>query len=97
MLLPHTPPPLLPYTPHPFSLLLFAGNTLCKSGSIAVFGNVVYSGLLNEHLWHLGVPLFTRLVRTTATWAFYSLQSAMCYVPMSDVPMFYVPYERRPL
>ncbi|KAF0033286.1 hypothetical protein F2P81_015576 [Scophthalmus maximus] len=37
------------------------GNTLCKSGSIAVFGNVVYSGLLNDHLWHLGVPLFTRL------------------------------------
>ncbi|XP_056871292.1 RNA binding protein fox-1 homolog 3 isoform X10 [Takifugu flavidus] len=39
----------------------WAGNTLCKSGSIAVFGNVVYSGLLNDHLWHLGVPLFTRL------------------------------------
>uniref|UniRef100_A0A3Q2YQN6 RNA binding protein fox-1 homolog 3 n=1 Tax=Hippocampus comes TaxID=109280 RepID=A0A3Q2YQN6_HIPCM len=37
-------------------------NALCKSGSIGVFGNVVYSGLLNEHLWHLGVPLFTRLV-----------------------------------
>ncbi|KAI4822833.1 hypothetical protein KUCAC02_008358, partial [Chaenocephalus aceratus] len=37
-------------------------NTLCKSGNIAVFGNVVYSGLLNDHLWHLGVPLFTRLV-----------------------------------
>ncbi|KAI9515247.1 hypothetical protein NQZ68_026989 [Dissostichus eleginoides] len=32
------------------------------SGNIAVFGNVVYSGLLNDHLWHLGVPLFTRLV-----------------------------------
>lgn len=49
-----------------FSLLSVCvpvGNTLCKSGSIAVFGNVVYSGLLNEHLWHLGVPLFTRLVR----------------------------------
>lgn len=44
-----------------------AGNTLCKSGSIAVFGNVVYSGLLNEPLWHLGVPLFTRLVRAAAT------------------------------
>lgn len=43
--------------------LISAGNTLCKSGSIAVFGNVVYSGLLNDHLWHLGVPLFTRLVR----------------------------------
>ncbi|XP_031717778.1 RNA binding protein fox-1 homolog 3 isoform X2 [Anarrhichthys ocellatus] len=39
----------------------WSGNTLCKSGSIAVFGNVVYSGLLNDHLWHLGVPLFTRL------------------------------------
>ncbi|XP_077474421.1 RNA binding protein fox-1 homolog 3-like isoform X3 [Stigmatopora argus] len=39
----------------------WAGNALCKSGSIGVFGNVVYSGLLNEHLWHLGVPLFTRL------------------------------------
>ncbi|XP_061605158.1 RNA binding protein fox-1 homolog 3-like isoform X7 [Phyllopteryx taeniolatus] len=37
------------------------GNALCKSGSIGVFGNVVYSGLLNDHLWHLGVPLFTRL------------------------------------
>ncbi|XP_028841422.1 RNA binding protein fox-1 homolog 3-like isoform X5 [Denticeps clupeoides] len=39
----------------------WAGNTLCKSGSIAVFGNVVYSGLLSDPLWHLGVPLFTRL------------------------------------
>ncbi|XP_029292632.1 RNA binding protein fox-1 homolog 3-like isoform X2 [Cottoperca gobio] len=39
----------------------WAGNTLCKSGNIAVFGNVVYGGLLNDHLWHLGVPLFTRL------------------------------------
>lgn len=46
--------------------LIPAGNTLCKSGSIAVFGNVVYSGLLNDHLWHLGVPLFTRLVRAAA-------------------------------
>ncbi|KAM4535506.1 RNA binding protein fox-1 homolog 3-like isoform 3-T3 [Fundulus diaphanus] len=45
----------------------WAGNTLCKSGSIAVFGNVVYSGLLNEHLWHLGVPLFTRLGNQEAT------------------------------
>uniref|UniRef100_A0A665TI53 RNA binding protein fox-1 homolog n=1 Tax=Echeneis naucrates TaxID=173247 RepID=A0A665TI53_ECHNA len=44
-----------------------AGNTLCKSGSIAVFGNVVYSGLLNDHLWHLGVPLFTRLGNQEAT------------------------------
>ncbi|XP_028456226.1 RNA binding protein fox-1 homolog 3 isoform X1 [Perca flavescens] len=43
------------------------GNTLCKSGSIAVFGNVVYSGLLNDHLWHLGVPLFTRLGNQEAT------------------------------
>uniref|UniRef100_A0A8D3CLX1 RNA binding fox-1 homolog 3 n=1 Tax=Scophthalmus maximus TaxID=52904 RepID=A0A8D3CLX1_SCOMX len=42
-------------------------NTLCKSGSIAVFGNVVYSGLLNDHLWHLGVPLFTRLGNQEAT------------------------------
>uniref|UniRef100_A0A6Q2YFL6 RNA binding protein fox-1 homolog 3 n=1 Tax=Esox lucius TaxID=8010 RepID=A0A6Q2YFL6_ESOLU len=25
------------------------------------FGNVVYSGLLNEHIWHFGVPLVTRL------------------------------------
>ncbi|KAK6311951.1 hypothetical protein J4Q44_G00176150 [Coregonus suidteri] len=46
---------------------LLQGNTLCKSGSIAVFGNVVYSGLLNEHLWHLGVPLFTRLGNQEAT------------------------------
>ncbi|XP_071241797.1 RNA binding protein fox-1 homolog 3-like isoform X4 [Salvelinus alpinus] len=45
----------------------WTGNTLCKSGSIAVFGNVVYSGLLNEHLWHLGVPLFTRLGNQEAT------------------------------
>ncbi|CAL8264685.1 unnamed protein product [Gadus morhua 'NCC'] len=37
------------------------GNTLCKTGSTSVFGNVVYTGLLNDHLWHLGVPLFTRL------------------------------------
>lgn len=49
--------------------LMCAGNTLCKSGSIAVFGNVVYSGLLNEPLWHLGVPLFTRLVRAAAATA----------------------------
>ncbi|XP_061160012.1 RNA binding protein fox-1 homolog 3-like isoform X1 [Syngnathus typhle] len=53
--------------PQPDHLYLYmetpswAGNALCKSGSIGVFGNVVYSGLLNEHLWHLGVPLFTRL------------------------------------
>ncbi|XP_053707023.1 RNA binding protein fox-1 homolog 3-like isoform X5 [Synchiropus splendidus] len=39
----------------------WAGNTLCKSGSFAVLGNVVYSGLINDHLWHLGVPIFTRL------------------------------------
>ncbi|XP_055366600.1 RNA binding protein fox-1 homolog 3-like isoform X7 [Betta splendens] len=45
----------------------WAGNTLCKSGSIAVFGNVVYSGLLNDHVWHLGVPLFTRLGNQEAT------------------------------
>lgn len=50
----------------PVFLCVPAGNTLCKSGSIAVFGNVVYSGLLNDHLWHLGVPLFTRLVRAAA-------------------------------
>uniref|UniRef100_A0AAY4AH65 RNA binding protein fox-1 homolog 3 n=2 Tax=Denticeps clupeoides TaxID=299321 RepID=A0AAY4AH65_9TELE len=37
------------------------GNGLCKSGTIALFGNVVYSGLLNDHFWHLGVPLVTRL------------------------------------
>lgn len=49
------------------SLSVPAGNTLCKSGSIAVFGNVVYSGLLNDHLWHLGVPLFTRLVGAAAS------------------------------
>nr|XP_057918389.1 RNA binding protein fox-1 homolog 3 isoform X3 [Doryrhamphus excisus] len=34
---------------------------LCKPGTIALFGNVVYSGLLNEHFWHFGVPLITRL------------------------------------
>lgn len=73
---PYTPPPascgwsacsrLLPVRLNNTRLCFLrvpAGNTLCKSGSIAVFGNVVYSGLLNDHLWHLGVPLFTRLVR----------------------------------
>lgn len=59
--------PLAASCPFQWRLAVFlcvpAGNTLCKSGSIAVFGNVVYSGLLNDHLWHLGVPLFTRLVR----------------------------------
>ncbi|TSK14817.1 hypothetical protein Baya_0800 [Bagarius yarrelli] len=38
------------------------GNGLCKTGNIALFGNVVYSGLLNDHFWHFGVPLVTRLV-----------------------------------
>ncbi|KAM7382223.1 hypothetical protein PAMA_012878 [Pampus argenteus] len=38
------------------------GSGLCKPGTIALFGNVVYSGLLNEHFWHVGVPLVTRLV-----------------------------------
>ncbi|XP_067366929.1 RNA binding protein fox-1 homolog 3 isoform X8 [Channa argus] len=37
------------------------GSSLCKPGTIALFGNVVYSGLLNEHFWHFGVPLVTRL------------------------------------
>ncbi|XP_033963684.1 RNA binding protein fox-1 homolog 3 isoform X3 [Pseudochaenichthys georgianus] len=37
------------------------GSGLCKPGTIALFGNVVYSGLLNEHFWHFGVPLVTRL------------------------------------
>ncbi|XP_064179167.1 RNA binding protein fox-1 homolog 3 isoform X2 [Anguilla rostrata] len=43
------------------------GNGLCKSGTIALFGNVVYSGLLNEHFWHFGVPLVTRLGNQEAT------------------------------
>nr|XP_020470694.1 RNA binding protein fox-1 homolog 3-like isoform X4 [Monopterus albus] len=34
---------------------------LCKPGTIALFGNVVCSGLLNEHFWHFGAPLVTRL------------------------------------
>ncbi|KAM7371284.1 hypothetical protein PAMP_010769 [Pampus punctatissimus] len=38
------------------------GSGLCKPGTIALFGNVVYSGLLNERFWHVGVPLVTRLV-----------------------------------
>lgn len=38
------------------------GSGLCKPGTIALFGNVVYSELLNEHLWHFGLPLITRLV-----------------------------------
>ncbi|XP_054624083.1 RNA binding protein fox-1 homolog 3 isoform X5 [Dunckerocampus dactyliophorus] len=37
------------------------GSGLCKPGTITLFGNVVYSGLLNEHFWHFGVPLITRL------------------------------------
>ncbi|XP_014068315.1 RNA binding protein fox-1 homolog 3 isoform X1 [Salmo salar] len=38
------------------------GTGLCKQqGTIALFGNVVYSGLLNEHIWHFGVPVVTRL------------------------------------
>ncbi|XP_049615666.1 RNA binding protein fox-1 homolog 3 isoform X6 [Syngnathus scovelli] len=32
-----------------------------KPGPIALFGNVLYSGLFNEHFWHFGVPLVTRL------------------------------------
>ncbi|XP_035260578.1 RNA binding protein fox-1 homolog 3 isoform X2 [Anguilla anguilla] len=43
------------------------GNGLCKSGTIALFGNVVYSGLLNDHFWHFGVPLVTRLGNQEAT------------------------------
>ncbi|XP_066560739.1 RNA binding protein fox-1 homolog 3 isoform X2 [Amia ocellicauda] len=43
------------------------GNALCKSGTIALFGNVVYSGLLNDHFWHFGVPLVTRLGNQEAT------------------------------
>lgn len=38
------------------------GSGLCKPGTIALFGNVVYSDLLNEHLWHFGLPVITRLV-----------------------------------
>uniref|UniRef100_A0A8C9SBJ5 RNA binding protein fox-1 homolog 3 n=1 Tax=Scleropages formosus TaxID=113540 RepID=A0A8C9SBJ5_SCLFO len=38
------------------------GNGLCKSGTI-----VVYSGLLNDHFWHFGVPLVTRLGNQEAT------------------------------
>ncbi|XP_044034249.1 RNA binding protein fox-1 homolog 3 isoform X8 [Siniperca chuatsi] len=37
------------------------GSGLFKPGTIALFGNVVYSGLFNEHFWHFGVPLVTRL------------------------------------
>ncbi|XP_064789796.1 RNA binding protein fox-1 homolog 3-like isoform X4 [Oncorhynchus masou masou] len=38
------------------------GTGLCKQqGTIALFGNVVYSGLLNEHIWHFGIPIVTRL------------------------------------
>ncbi|XP_023678459.1 RNA binding protein fox-1 homolog 3 isoform X3 [Paramormyrops kingsleyae] len=43
------------------------GNGLCKSGTITLFGNVVYSGLLNDHFWHFGVPLVTRLGNQEAT------------------------------
>ncbi|XP_069373648.1 RNA binding protein fox-1 homolog 3 isoform X7 [Paralichthys olivaceus] len=37
------------------------GSGACKPGTIALFGNVVYSGLLNDHLWHFEVPLVTGL------------------------------------
>ncbi|XP_077357866.1 RNA binding protein fox-1 homolog 3 isoform X3 [Festucalex cinctus] len=37
------------------------GSGLCKPGTITLFGNVLYSGLFNEHFWHFGVPLVTRL------------------------------------
>ncbi|XP_037134823.1 RNA binding protein fox-1 homolog 3-like isoform X8 [Syngnathus acus] len=30
-------------------------------GPVTLFGNVLYSGLFNEHFWHFGVPLVTRL------------------------------------
>lgn len=46
------------------------GNGLCKTGNIALFGNVVYSGLLNDHFWHFGVPLVTRLVSDSLLSAF---------------------------
>lgn len=46
------------------------GNGLCKTGNIALFGNVVYSGLLNDHFWHFGVPLVTRLVSNYLLCAF---------------------------
>ncbi|XP_057681663.1 RNA binding protein fox-1 homolog 3 isoform X4 [Corythoichthys intestinalis] len=34
---------------------------LCKPGTIPLFGNVLYSGLFNDHFWHFGLPLVTRL------------------------------------
>ncbi|XP_061666142.1 RNA binding protein fox-1 homolog 3 [Syngnathoides biaculeatus] len=37
------------------------GSGLCKPGNITLLGNVVYSGLFNEHFWHFGLPLVTRL------------------------------------
>ncbi|KAF3691440.1 hypothetical protein EXN66_Car007115 [Channa argus] len=46
------------------------GSSLCKPGTIALFGNVVYSGLLNEHFWHFGVPLVTRLVDMIKKYSF---------------------------
>ncbi|TNN41552.1 hypothetical protein EYF80_048266 [Liparis tanakae] len=52
------------------------GSGLCKPGTIALFGNVVYSGLLNEHFWHLGVPLVTRLGPPGEGWA--STVRAVC-------------------
>ncbi|KAL4648129.1 hypothetical protein GN956_G8341 [Arapaima gigas] len=58
------------------------GNGLCKSGTI-----VVYSGLLNDHFWHFGVPLVTRLVlaavalpRATVTLScrLFQMETAFC-------------------
>ncbi|XP_074476582.1 RNA binding protein fox-1 homolog 3 isoform X9 [Sebastes fasciatus] len=43
------------------------GSGLCKPGTIALFGNVVSNGLLNEHFWHIGFPLVTRLGNQEAT------------------------------
>ncbi|XP_061912411.1 RNA binding protein fox-1 homolog 3 isoform X3 [Entelurus aequoreus] len=37
------------------------GSDLCKVGTIASFGNVVYSELLNQPFWHFGIPFITRL------------------------------------
>ncbi|XP_035468411.2 RNA binding protein fox-1 homolog 3 isoform X2 [Scophthalmus maximus] len=37
------------------------GSGPYKPGTIALFGKVVYSGLLNKHFWHFGAPFVTRL------------------------------------
>ncbi|XP_045065830.1 RNA binding protein fox-1 homolog 3-like isoform X1 [Coregonus clupeaformis] len=76
------------------------GSGLCKQhGTIALFGNVVYSGLLNEHIWHFGVPLVNRLGNQEAP----APPEAMAqpyppgqYPPQNGIPAEYAPPHPHP-